>query len=322
MPTQRTAGSNAARADDLVLEVDARNVGVRLDQFLCRVLKGSSRTAVLRGIEDDRVRTLDGLPKKAGHRVQLGERYSIQSRPRPREPDVEIKYRIILEDDAIVAVDKGAGLPVHPSPSYRERTLLTVLKAERSGFLAPAHRLDRETSGVVIFAKSAPWFTLLMKQFQHRTTKKQYLAIVHGSPQADCGVVDLPLRLVTPGETVLRCMVVVDRDMGQTALTRWNVIQRCAEYTLLEVHPQTGRQHQIRAHLAAIGHPIVGDKIYRDPAIFAAFSAGETTPEMIASLVLERHALHANWLEFVHPQTEETMRIEAPLPDDMRSLLA
>lgn len=218
--------------------------------------------------------------------------------------------RILLEDDWLLAVDKPSGLAVHPGAGLREPTLLDWIathlgpRAVRNDFrVSPAHRLDRETSGVLLIAKRRPAMVKLAAAFERREVSKRYLALVAGSPVAERGVVDLGLRDLRTA-TVEQ---VVEQGPPRAAVTEWSVAERFPGATLLSCVPRTGRRHQLRRHLAGLGLPIVGDRIHR---------GGRADPFPGSRLLL-----HAAELELPHPRDGSRLRVEAPLPADFLAAL-
>jgi 23S rRNA pseudouridine1911/1915/1917 synthase len=238
------------------------------------------------------------------------------------EPPAPQTFGVIYEDASLYVIDKPPGLPVHPTARYFHHTLTWLLR-ERFGDDRPiiAHRLDRETSGLLVCARTRQAERALKIQFQERTIRKEYLAIVRGSPDFEVTTIDLPLGPDQESEVRIK-MAPRDDELGQPALTVCHVVERFAECSLIRAYPRTGRQHQIRAHLAAIGHPIVGDKIYgEDEGLFIAFVGRGLTEEEWARLELPRHALHASAIELEHPGTGEGLRLEAPLAPDLEAYL-
>ncbi len=243
-------------------------------------------------------------------------------RPAFEEPDVPTDFGVVHEDEALLVVDKPPGLPVHPSASYHRHTLTFLLRARYPD--APphlAHRLDRETSGVLVCAKTLDDERALKAQFERRETHKTYLAIVHGAVAAAEGTIDQPMARPDVG---LHLLMEVRPD-GAPARTRFRVIARAPAHTLLALEPETGRQHQLRVHLAWLGHPIVGDKLYglEGPAPFLEYvEAGGLTVELAARLGHVRHALHAHRLALRHPRLGTELVVEAPLAPDLAALWA
>jgi 23S rRNA pseudouridine1911/1915/1917 synthase len=219
-----------------------------------------------------------------------------------------IALKVIHEDDVLLVVDKPAGLVVHPGSGNWEGTLLNAIlhHAPQCAALPRAgivHRLDKDTSGLLVIAKTAEAQTDLVRQLQARTIRREYLAVVHGVVRAD-GTVDAPIGRHPVERTR---MAVAAR--GKPARTRYAVLRRYGGATLVKCRLETGRTHQIRVHMRSIGHPIVGDKVYGH------------RPARREGLRFPRQALHATRLALVHPGTGEPASWESPLPDDMRELL-
>jgi 23S rRNA pseudouridine1911/1915/1917 synthase len=217
-----------------------------------------------------------------------------------------------------MAIDKPAGLPMHTTAKFWKNTLVALLRERFPAEpLQICYRLDRETSGVLLVARGPEAASFLKTAFAQRKVKKSYLALVHGIPSDSAGVIDAPMRLL---DTKTHIMMGVVPD-GLPAVTRYQVLRTFAEHALVEAFPETGRQHQIRVHLASIGHPIVGDKLYGIGAgeqAFMDYCDAGLTPELLAAFDgLPRHALHAARLCFPHPHTHELVTIESQLPADL-----
>lgn len=295
--------------------------GQRLDRFVQWAIPRLSRTRA-QEIVRACARRLDGTPRRASEIVRVGETVLLV-RERFVEPDVPLEYGVLYEDEALLVIDKPAGLPMHPTATYHKHTLSYVLK-EQFGTDAPriSHRLDRETSGVVVCTKGLAAERVMKGQFERHEIQKTYLAIVRGRMAADHGQIDLSMGSVTEGLHLL--MEVCDPPRGLVAETEYVVRERFTDRSLLELHPRTGRQHQLRVHLSAIGHPIVGDKLYgpeREAPFLEIIETG-MTPRLLDRLGHHRHALHAHATSFTHPTTGLPMTVVAPLPADLVSLRA
>lgn len=305
--------------------------GQRLDRLLARVLFWRSRASVQRLIDQGAVRVEGRPPARSGLKVRAGDLVTILLPPRPPLPAQAAApgtLRVLFEDQWLIALDKPAGMAVHPAGRHLEGTLVGLLhqafrRSDPAEDIVPrlCHRLDRETSGVILATKQETARHLLGRQFEERTIGKTYLAVVEGTPDPPAGIVDWPLA-PDPGSRIRLKMVARRDGRGVPALTRYKVARSSGGRALLEVTLGTGRQHQIRAHLSALGHPVVGDKIYGpDEAFFLEALAGRLTEEASRRLVLPRHALHAWKLRFRHPATNQEMELQAPLPDDMAALV-
>lgn len=300
--------------------IEPGQAGLRLDRYLARRFTYRSRTQWRRLIHEGRI-TIDGHKAKPSLVLRAG--HVIRYVPRRREePRVDPSYKILHVDPALVAVSKSGNLPLHPSGRYFRHTLLHLLLADHPewGRLHVIHRLDRETSGVVIFGRNRADTDFIARQFRGRRVRKQYLAAVDGQPPADEFTIDLPLGQTRDG--MVRKAVAVRED-GAPARTQVRVLYRGENWAWLDVRPQTGRLHQIRVHLQSAGLPVVGDKVYgRAQTFFLKFvNDVPLSAEEQAILGLPRQALHAYSLEFIHPQTGEPLTLTADLPDDMAALL-
>ncbi len=293
--------------------------GMRLDRFIQLRIPRLSRTRAATIVRSCAYRE-DGTLRRASDRVRAGEVVTLV-RPRFEEPPAPLSFVVLYEDDDVVAIDKPAGLPMHPTATYHRHTLTHLLR-EKHGDHAPAiaHRLDRETSGIVLCGKHLDAERTLKIAFERRRVHKTYLAIVRGEIATDEGRIDLPLASVREGLHILMEV----RDDGETSIarTRYQVRARRAGASLVELFPETGRQHQLRVHLASIGHPILGDKLYGPEGHqpFLEFIEGGMTDELRGRLGHDRHALHAHRTELAHPRTASPLVIECPLPPDLVAL--
>lgn len=290
---------------------------MRLDRFIQGRIPRLSRTranAIVRACAYQP----DGRRRRPSERVREGE-VVLLVRQSFREPDAPTEFGVVHDDEAMLVVDKPAGLPVHPSASYHRNTLTFLLRErypERTPHLA--HRLDRETSGVLVCARTLDDERALKRSFERRQVEKLYLAIARGRLPDDEGHIDLPIG--RPDEGLHLLMVV--RDDGLPSQTRYRVVARAPEHTLVALEPETGRQHQLRVHLAALGHPIVGDKLYGPEGTSAFLENIDTgmTPELEARLGHSRQALHAYQLTIMHPRTGAPIVLTAPLAPDLVAL--
>jgi 23S rRNA pseudouridine1911/1915/1917 synthase len=310
-------------AEALAFEVSDADAGARLDAFLAARVEGVSRTALKRAIEDGDV-LVGGRSSKPSHKLRAGERVEVEELPAATAaaeltPE-DIPLDIIHEDDEVVVVNKPAGMVVHPAAGVHSGTLANALAfhfkqlPERAGALRPGivHRLDRDTSGLVVVAKTAQAHENLSEQFRARTVFKSYVALVHGVVREEKGRVEQPLARDPRNRT----RMAVARG-GRAALSLWRVRRRFARFTLLDVEIKTGRTHQIRVHLAWMKHPVVGDETYgggRDKTV--------TDPALRASLAaLGRQFLHAERLGFHQPRTGVWLSFTAPLPRELSDFL-
>ena len=311
-------GNRVPEIISLRIEVPRECDGWRLDHFLKRRIGRLSRTRI-QDIIATQVTLSDGRRPRSSASVHAGQIIHLD-RPAPNEPDVPRRFDVLYEDADVLAIDKPAGLPMHPSAKFYRNTLTSLLRERYPDEpMQIAHRIDRETSGVLLVARTASAASWLKRAFARRAVDKSYLALVKGQPP-DEGLIDRPIKLLdTPSHVVMG-----PADDGLKAVTRFRVVERFANHALCAAHPETGRQHQIRVHLAAIGHPIVGDKIYGAGeryfmrACDEEASEGRVSDELLAIFDgLPRHALHAQRLTFPHPLTRAPMTIESPWPADL-----
>ncbi len=295
------------------IQVEAGESGERLDKFVTTKLPTLSRSFVQQLIQDGFIRVEDRA-RKANYRVSAGETIRVNiPPPQPAQARAEsIPLTIIHEDDALLVINKPAGMVVHPAAGHADGTLvnavlghapdLIVGNAERPGIV---HRLDRDTSGLIIIAKTDEALKNLQQQFASRTVHKTYLALVNGQVSVAQGKIDAPLGRDAHDR---KKFAVVNSAVAREAITLFHVAERLANYTLLKVEPQTGRTHQIRVHLAFIHHPVVGDEVY-----------GRSRKN---ALGLERQFLHAWRVIFIHPETGRPVEFMAPLPQDLQEALS
>ncbi len=292
--------------------------GLRLDRFIQTRIPRLSRTRANQIVRACAYAE-DGRRRRPSERVRHGE-VVILCRPSFEEKAAPTEFGVIYEDEAMLVVDKPAGLPVHPSASYHRNTL-TYLLRQRYPENTPhlAHRLDRETSGVLACAKSLEDERALKGQFERRQTAKTYLAIALGAIAPEEGEIELPMGRPDEG---LHLLMEVRAD-GSPARTRFRVHARAPDHTLVALYPETGRQHQLRVHLAAFGHPIVADKLYGPEGAqpFLDYcEIGEMTADLLDRLGHPRQALHAHRLVVQHPRTGAPLTLEAALPTDLLAL--
>jgi 23S rRNA pseudouridine1911/1915/1917 synthase len=291
------------------LRAASEHDGERLDVVLAGAV--GSRSAAQRLIDDGAV-TVDGAARPKRHRVREGE---LLAWPEPAAavatvPVQDVPFAVPYEDEHLLVVDKPAGVVVHPARGHRSGTLAQALAGRAAGGEDPhragiVHRLDRETSGLLVVARSDEAHRRLKAALQRRELTREYLALVHGRPPARTGTVDAPLGR----DRRHRTRVSTDTDEPRAAVTHFALEEALARTTLLRVTLETGRTHQIRAHLLAIGHPVAGDPEYGPAA-----PAGE-------DLGLERQFLHAARLAFAHPMTGTPVDVTSPLPGDLRAAL-
>jgi 23S rRNA pseudouridine1911/1915/1917 synthase len=309
-------------AEALSFVAEEADAGARLDAFLASRVEGVSRSILKRVIDDGDV-LVGGRAAKPSHKLKAGERVEVElPAPPPSEIEPEeIPLDILYEDEEVVVVNKPSGLVVHPAAGVPSGTLANALAfhftqlPERGGAFRPGivHRLDRDTSGAIVVAKTARAHENLSDQFRARTVFKSYVALVHGVTKEEKGKVEEPLARDPRNRT----RMAVSRG-GRAALSLWRVRRHYDRLTLLDVQIKTGRTHQIRVHLAWLKHPVVCDETYgggrdrtiADPALRARVRA------------LGRQFLHAERLGFHHPRTGEWLGFTAPLPAELSDFLA
>jgi 23S rRNA pseudouridine1911/1915/1917 synthase len=270
-----------------------------------------------------------GLARKASYIVRAGDvveavrDLAVSAGPGAAPAPEALPLEVLYEDRDLLLVNKAPGMVVHPAPGHPRGTLVNALvhhlgTRPAGGAIARpgiVHRLDRDTSGVLLVAKTLGAHESLALQFRQRTVRKEYVAVVRGRMPAREGLIDRPIGR-HPRE---RKRMSVRTHRGRAALTRYVVHRDYGVASVVRLHPHTGRTHQLRVHLAAVGHPVVGDRVYGGSG---GRGRGARAAMLEALAQFPRQALHAARLEFVHPGTGETLRVEAPLPADMRELVA
>lgn len=290
--------------------------GQRLDRFIVSILPNISRSTVQTMITEGLV-LLNGHASKPGYMLRIGDRVKI-SELRPKQlpskaQPLDLPLDIIYEDQDLLVVNKPTGLVVHPAPGHAEDTLVNALVARYPSLqsveddLRPGivHRLDKDTSGLIIIAKNTQTQTALLDQMKEHEIIKRYLALVEGVVSLDQGSIDAPIGRNPRHRQQMAIMAAGSRE----AITHFRVLQRFNRHTLLLLQLETGRTHQIRVHLKAIGHPVVGDPVY---------GSGNVR----GNQGLKRQFLHAYQLVFKHPRTGVLLELEAPLPNDLAQILA
>jgi 23S rRNA pseudouridine1911/1915/1917 synthase len=286
--------------------VGAAEAGQRLDRFLAELV--GSRSQAARLIEAGLVQ-VDGRSALKRHTVEEGERISVADRARAAEPEGQAeaaRFRVAYEDEHLLVVDKPAGVVVHPARGHASGTLVQALAGraaggEDQGRPGIVHRLDRDTSGLLVVAKDDGVHRALKALLASRELHREYLALVDGMPPARSGTVDAPIGR----DRRDRVLVSLDTEVPREAVTHFEVLRSFGSAALLKVVLDTGRTHQIRVHMAAIGHPVTGDRAYGGSVRFG----------------LERQFLHAARLSFAHPVTAELVDVESPLPEDLARTL-
>lgn len=298
-----------------VQTIEATEVGQRLDRYLAGLLTDLSRTHIQQLITQEAIQ-VNGRSSKPGYALRAGDEVQIlktasmeaASQVRPRALPLDVVY----EDEHLLIINKAPGMVVHPAPGHREDTLVNALLA-RYPELQPAdneqrpgivHRLDRDTSGLLIVAKNARTQVALVEQMKRHEIVKRYIALVEGVVALDRGSIDAPIGRNPRHRQQMAITAVGSRE----ARTHFRVLERFSRHTLLLIQLETGRTHQIRVHLKAIGHPVVGDPTYG-------------SGNVIRGSHLARQFLHASYLQLTHPVSATPLEFEVPLPDDLQAIL-
>lgn len=305
--------------------VDQTRAGTRLDILVAAEIDHCSRSFAATLIRQGCI-IVDGSAKKPGYPLKAGEIVSGRIIP-PEAPSFlpeDIPLHILYEDAELLVVNKAPGMVVHPAPGHSGGTLVNALMHHCvdlegiCGSLRPGivHRLDKDTSGVLVVAKNSRAMHHLTAQFKSREVRKLYLALVYGNPRVDKGRVDRPIGRHPVDRKVMSVMTRTPRS----ALTHWRVREQFAGACLLELDIRTGRTHQIRVHCKTMGHPVIGDAVYGNRGEKKRLA--EASEEMRrAVMALDRQMLHAWRLWFTHPVSGERMTVQAPMPADMAELL-
>ena len=314
-------------------KVQESEAGLRLDHFLAKRLSWRSRASIRKLLDADMV-SLPGRSARPSRKLVAGDVVTVRL-PRPVRDEAYLashpapELPRLFEDDQLIAIDKPPNMPVHPAGRLLNHTVITELHRVYRDFEDPSrdvvpklcHRLDLETSGVLLVAKRHEALVHVQQQFEKRTVRKEYLVLVRGEVEGEEGLIDLPLGPSL--DSKVRNARGVRHDAGgQPARTGWRVLERWPGYTRCHIRLHTGRHHQIRVHMAAIGHPVVGDKLYGgEEELFLRHGRGELDEADRARLELPRQALHSHALVFDHP-TRGELRLESPWPPDLVAFCA
>lgn len=320
-----------AKYHDYIVAQD--EIGTRLDRFIAEKDNELSRSFIQKLISDGCV-TVGGSRTKSSYNVRAGDLVEISlpeptSRDGPRAENIPLD--IVFEDDELIVVDKPAGMVVHPAAGVDSGTLVNAILAHTAGprrsmeglglsTISPqrpgiVHRLDKGTSGLVVVAKNVKAYYCLADQFKEHSVRRKYVTLICGEPRQDSGIIVAPIGRSRRDRKKMAVTPVNSRE----AITHFSVIERYGRFSLLEIKPRTGRTHQIRVHLAHIGHPVVGDSTYggRTRALRSDISQAVRT----ALENLSRPALHAQILGFIHPDTGRYIEFSSPVPEDIQSMI-
>ncbi|MGE4613915.1 MAG: RluA family pseudouridine synthase [Planctomycetota bacterium] len=309
-----------------LIRVEPSDVGERLDRWLSQQIPEHSRSAIRRFIDEGRI-TIAAKRCRASHKMHMSEEVLFDPPPVPSLIPLPEDHQldVLHQDDELIVISKEAGMIVHPAPgAAHEGTLVNALLGHTQtlssvgdpGRPGIVHRLDRETSGVMVIARTDAAHRELSRQFHDREVSKEYLALSHGTPTTMTGEIDLPLArsLTDPKKRVVR-----HEQKARESFTAWKLVRKLGdgpEESACWFHcfPRTGRTHQIRVHLRAIGHPILCDFLYGRESTLELSRWDDDAP----AATLQRHALHAWRLHFRHPASQQPLQFEAPLPADLK----
>jgi len=303
--------------------VDAATDGQRLDVAIASEVSSVTRSRAQQCIRAGNV-LVNGQPAKASSRVQIGDEVRVSlPDPIPIEAEPEdIALDILHEDAWVIVINKPAHLVVHPACGNYTGTLVNALLfhcrdlAGIGGVQRPGivHRLDKDTSGVMVVAKNDQAHACLSEQFKDHSVVRRYQALVFGSMEEECG----RMETLIGRDRADRKKMSIHPRRGRTAVTDWRCVERFDEYSLLEVELQTGRTHQVRVHLASMGHSVLGDQTYGNPRRVRVIR-DKSLQDAVKGL--QRHLLHAGFLEFTHPDTQQQLAFTSPLPDEFEAVL-
>lgn len=322
---------NTIDPESLEFVVSEEDDGQRLDKWLAECCKSLSRTRIRREISAGNV-WVDGKRTKPSHRLVATEQVRCEFQlPTPSGPQAEpMDISVLYEDESLAVIDKPSAMVVHPAKGHWQGTLVSGLASHFDklssvgGAIRPGivHRLDRDTTGVILIAKTDDAHRMLALQFENRSITKQYVCLCLGRVDRDRDTIDLPIGHHRSN----RVKMAIREDGGnpKQASTFYEVIERFRRITYVRVRPKTGRTHQIRVHLSHIGYPVLCDRLYGAMSNVShsfLISGRDNLPESNRNILLRRQALHAESIEFKHPTSGELMKVSAPIPQDMRSVV-
>jgi len=336
---------DALSAQPVVLTVESRAHGWRVDHYLARLYPNYSRALFQKAIEQQAV-LVNGLAVKASRRLRVNDLLSVRLPEQPDQtlPPENLPLDIVYEDEALVVINKAAGMITHPGKANYRGTLAGALQfhfdglSDLAGKLRPGivHRLDRDTSGLIVVAKDNQVHHALSRQFERREVTKEYRAIVWGVIASDSALIDTFVRVNSKRREAM--MICEAGGNARHAVTLYEVLERFFDFTYVRLLPRTGRTHQLRVHMRHLGHSIVADRLYGGRAsLTRQYLAGDADPTTLSrkgrrsaerspsaadDTLISRQALHAFRLAFRHPATGEPVAFEAPLPPDMENTLS
>lgn len=314
-----------APSGSIKLTVDEESDGRRIDRYLSDLFSAFSRTVLQKAISAGGVQ-VNGQNIKPSYKLVADDVVTVTL---PEEPDSnvqpeDIPLNIVYEDESLVVVNKAAGMIVHPGKGHHKGTLAGALQhhfdtlSDAAGSLRPGivHRLDRDTTGIIVIARNNLVHHHLSRQFEQRTVKKEYRALVNGEMNLDADHITTHIK-VDPRKRE-RMVICEPSGNSREASTYYEAAERFRGYSYVALHPRTGRTHQLRVHMQHVGHPLVADRMYRGGR---ALNRQDLKHSEADEILIRRHALHAFRLTFEHPETGETMTFEAPLAEDMQRTL-
>jgi len=302
------------------IRLQSAHAGWRLDRALADAAPTISRERLKALIRSGAVESSGKPLRDPATKVRGDESFRVavpEPAPAHNEPQ-DIPLKIVFEDDHLLVVDKPAGLVVHPAAGNFDGTLVNALLHHCGGGLSGiggvarpgiVHRIDKDTSGLLVVAKTDVAHEGLAKQFAAHSVDRRYLAIVTGVPKSSEGIIDAPLALSSSNR---KNIAIVEGDRGKRAVTHWKRVEFLSDAALVECRLETGRTHQVRVHMASIGHPLVGDPVYG--------RSEKTHGKILKELQFQRQALHATELGFTHPVTKHRLSFSSPMPPDMQEL--
>ena len=310
------------------ITVEARAHGWRLDHYLTRLFPNYSRAALQRAIQGEHVH-VNGLATRSSRRLRVNDRIDVrlpdsdESRIRPENIPIDVLY----EDDALVVINKSPGVVVHPGRGTYSGTLASALQyhfdalSDTAGRHRPGivHRLDRDTSGAILVAKDNQVHQLISKQFEHREVKKEYRAIVRGIPELASDYIRT--HVCVHPRVREKMTVCAPGGRSREAVTFYRTAEELGGWALMELHPETGRTHQLRIHMLHIGTPIIADRLYTGQKAFTVADLTGAEDDGDSEPLISRQALHAFRLSIRHPVSGRKIQFEAPLPSDMQRTL-
>jgi 23S rRNA pseudouridine1911/1915/1917 synthase len=302
------------------VRLEPAHAGWRLDRALAAAVPTLSRERLKALIRSGAVEAQGSAVRDPALKVKGGEAFRLavpEATPAHNEPQ-DIPLTILFEDEHLLVIDKPAGLVVHPAAGNLDGTLVNALLHHCAGRLSGiggvarpgiVHRIDKDTSGLLVVAKTDVAHEGLAKQFAAHSIDRRYLAVVNGVPRASGGTIDAPLAR---SATNRKKIAIVEGKRGKRAVTHWKRLQVLKDAALVECRLETGRTHQVRVHMASIGHPLLGDPVYG--------RSGKTHGKLLKELGFDRQALHAAELGFTHPVTKNRLSFSSPMPPDMQEL--